>query len=94
MYDIAANGKEAVDMYHNNHELYNLILMDCQMPVMDGYEASSHIREFESQHNLYIHFYFIFLFIYIYILIMLLLLLFLLFLYLWIDVGNRFRLLP
>ena len=36
--DIATNGKEAVEGVH--HISYDLIFMDCEMPVMDGFEAS------------------------------------------------------
>ena len=45
--DIAANGKQAIQM-HQEHA-YDTILMDCQMPVMDGYEAAHQIRELEIQ---------------------------------------------
>ncbi len=41
--DIASNGKEAIELYTNKS--YDLILMDLQMPVMDGYEATKIIRE-------------------------------------------------
>lgn len=42
--DEATNGKEAVDRYTENPGKYELILMDLQMPVMDGYEATKIIR--------------------------------------------------
>ncbi|MGB5866361.1 MAG: 7TM diverse intracellular signaling domain-containing protein [Arcobacteraceae bacterium] len=43
--DIATNGKEALDMYN---ESYKLILMDLQMPIMNGYEATKKIREIDN----------------------------------------------
>jgi CheY-like chemotaxis protein len=41
-YDVAQNGAIALDMHHKSR--YDLILMDLQMPVMDGYEATTAIR--------------------------------------------------
>lgn len=42
--DIAKNGKEAVDLFFEKGENYDAILMDVQMPVMDGYAATRVIR--------------------------------------------------
>ncbi len=43
--DIAGNGAEAVDMLRRSPTRYPLVLMDVQMPVMDGYTATRLIRE-------------------------------------------------
>lgn len=40
--DVAANGQEAVDLLSTAP--YDLILMDCQMPVMDGYQTTEQIK--------------------------------------------------
>ena len=40
----ASNGQEALDFLANDHSI-ELVLMDIMMPVMDGYEAITRIRE-------------------------------------------------
>ncbi len=44
--DVASNGQEALDMLAEKS--YQLILMDCDMPVMSGFEAASRIRSNEA----------------------------------------------
>jgi len=48
--DLAETGRVAVEMYQARR--YDLVLMDVQMPVMDGHTATRMIRDWEKQSNL------------------------------------------
>ena len=47
--DLAENGQEALELLA--HQSYDLVLMDCQMPVIDGYVATRRLRDQEIANN-------------------------------------------
>ncbi|CAG8661177.1 6720_t:CDS:2, partial [Paraglomus occultum] len=47
--EIVSNGKLAVEAFKSKR--YDLILMDVQMPIMGGFEATQNIREWEKEHG-------------------------------------------
>jgi len=48
--DFCDNGQQALDAINQND--YDLVFMDCHMPVMDGYQATRAIREWEAKNSL------------------------------------------
>lgn len=48
-FELACQGEEAIELWKKNN--FNLILMDCQMPIMDGYIATQKIREMETNNR-------------------------------------------
>ena len=50
-FDLANNGREAIQAAANKH--YSVILMDCMMPEVDGFEAAYEIRRHEFERNKY-----------------------------------------
>jgi len=46
-YDVAENGKIAYDLFVKND--YDIVLMDIQMPILNGIESTIKIREFERK---------------------------------------------
>lgn len=47
--DVAENGQEALALWEQSQ--YDVVLMDCQMPVMDGFETTKAIRRSEGKLN-------------------------------------------
>ncbi len=45
-YHVVGNGREAFDRFVNEH--FDVVLMDCQMPIMDGFESTRMIRQHEK----------------------------------------------
>jgi signal transduction histidine kinase/CheY-like chemotaxis protein len=47
----ANNGLEAVEIYKIKNNFFSLIIMDCQMPICDGYQATNMIRQIQKEQS-------------------------------------------
>ena len=47
---LVENGKEAVDLLQSSNREFHIILLDCEMPVLSGYDAARSIRSLESNY--------------------------------------------
>ena len=51
-FQFVENGLEALQLIKSHHHEFALILMDCEMPIMDGYTTTSEIRKLEAREQL------------------------------------------
>lgn len=50
-FELAVHGQHAFETFIQPHKHFDLVLMDCEMPVMDGYGACEAIRQYEREMN-------------------------------------------
>lgn len=48
----ATNGQLALETYRQSKEIFDYVLMDISMPIMDGFESTRHIRAFEQENGM------------------------------------------
>ena len=51
-FEVVSNGREALEMLEREDEHFDLVLMDCQMPEIDGYDATRRLRTREIDEGL------------------------------------------
>ena len=51
-FESSVNGLQALETYKTSPDKFDIILMDCEMPEMDGYTATKKIRQFEKMQNI------------------------------------------
>ncbi|MBA53393.1 MAG: hypothetical protein CMK89_02970 [Pseudomonadales bacterium] len=49
---VCENGQAAIDLLFRKHGQFDVVLMDCEMPVLDGYSAAARIRQLEQSKKL------------------------------------------
>lgn len=49
--DIVSGGREALELLTQQHQDFDLVLMDCEMPDMDGYETTRQLRQWENSQD-------------------------------------------
>ena len=49
--DVATNGLMAIEAFKKSDKQYDVVLMDCEMPELDGWQATKSIREWEAGHD-------------------------------------------
>jgi len=50
--EVVSNGKEALEVYYKSPDQYDLVLMDINMPVMDGFQTTRALRSHEQENSL------------------------------------------
>src|SRR5690606_5462509 len=48
---MASSGEEALGMLARHHDDIDIVLMDCEMPVLDGYETTRRLRQWEQEND-------------------------------------------
>ncbi len=49
---VFGSGLELLDYYREHHADYDIVLMDCEMPELDGYQTTQQLRQFERSENI------------------------------------------
>ena len=50
-FELCDNGRQLMDLLKSTDTIYDLILMDCEMPVLNGFETTKEVRAFEKEYR-------------------------------------------